>query len=222
MTQTFTEARFDGAEILASDRLFSGYRFERCRFNGCVMARADEDRYSLVVRDCVIEDCHASKCILDGVLFQHVVVDGLASAESQLLVGCVFDRVVLKGVIGSLITVPPNSDGDEYDARITEIASAYREVEWALDISEAYFASAALYLVPGHLVKYDHETQVLLRRESFVDVPDDILPMGVATWVSRFESTPFDSFVAVAPRRSKDFEDRLRDIQWLRDRNLAE
>jgi hypothetical protein len=40
--------------------------------------------------------------------------------------------------------------------------------------------------------------------------------------VSRFEASPFASIVAVAPRRSKDFEQRLADLSELRRLGLAD
>jgi hypothetical protein len=43
---------------------------------------------------------------------------------------------------------------------------------------------------------------------------------GIA--VSRFELTPFDSLVAIAPRRSKNFAQHLEDLEYLRRAGLAE
>lgn len=48
------------------------------------------------------------------------------------------------------------------------------------------------------------------------------LPNFARIAISRFEVTPFDSFVAMAPKRSRNF-DRIRaELQELRDRGLAE
>src|SRR5204863_5298855 len=85
------------------------------------------------------------------------------------------------------------------------IAEAYQHIDWALDISEASFADADFYYVPGQLIRRDPETQFLLRRESFADIDIRTLPTAAKFAASRFESTPFDSIVAVAPKQSKEF-----------------
>lgn len=68
-------------------------------------------------------------------------------------------------------------------------------------------------------MRRDPETQFLLRRGE--TVPDD-LPAYASIAVSRFESTPFDTIVAVAPKRSKNFAQIKEHYQELRVRGLAE
>ncbi len=98
----------------------------------------------------------------------------------------------------------------------------YKEVNWALDIRDAVFTGAAEFFgVPGELIRRDENTQVLLRREAFAGMEWRDLPGVVGPWVSRFESTPFDSIVAVAPKGSKRFRDYMADIEWLHAKGLA-
>ncbi len=95
-------------------------------------------------------------------------------------------------------------------------------MDWALDISQAEFSDADFYFVPGHLVRRDPETQFLLRRDVVEKTQGIELPVYAGIAVSRFEMTPFDSLVAVAPRRSKNFAQYLADLEYLRSAGLAE
>jgi hypothetical protein len=153
-----------------------------------------------------------------------VTVDGLSLAALHWLSGCVFKHVTLKGRIGPLMTIPPNEGMEArlrtaFDAAVEEY---YRDVDWALDIAEAEFSSADLYMVPGHLVRRDPRTQFLLRRDVVEKVERAELPGYAGIAISRFETTPFDSLVAIAARRSKNFAQQLADLEYLRRAGLAE
>jgi hypothetical protein len=67
----------------------------------------------------------------------------------------------------------------------------------------ATVAAVVSFDVPGELIRRDENTQVLLRREAFSGIDWRDLPPSVGTWARRFESTPFDSIVALAPKGSK-------------------
>jgi hypothetical protein len=72
------------------------------------------------------------------------------------------------------------------------------------------------------LVRRNPETQFLLHRD-IVDKTQGVeLPVYAGIAVSRFELTPFDSLVAIAPRRSKNFAQHLEDLEYLRRAGLAE
>ena len=102
------------------------------------------------------------------------------------------------------------------------IVAYYQDVDWALDISAAEFSDADFYMVPGELVRRDPETQFLIHRDVVDETKDVELPAYAQISISRFEVTPFDSLVAIAPKRSKNFRRYLEDFRYLRQAGLAE
>jgi hypothetical protein len=226
MRQRLDGEKFQQARVLGTGRELSGLDLRKVKFETCVLAQHDDPAFGLVVRDVTLTGCAASNCVVDGVRFEDVTVDGLSVKGVQQLGGCVFRHVTLKGRIGPLLTVPVNYALPQAtrDAFTAAIQAYYRDVDWALDITEAEFSDADLYMVPGDLIRRDPETQFLLRRDTDQRAKAlGIEPDGYAAIaLSRFEATPFDSLVAAAPRRSKDFAEFTADFRPLRDAGLAE
>ncbi|MFC9932299.1 hypothetical protein [Streptomyces sp. NPDC127190] len=210
-----------GVRIIGSGRAYSGVELVRDTVSTCVVAQFDDPGYGLVVRDTLVQGCTVDRCQVQGVYFEGVTVDGLNAKQIHRLYGCVFNRVVLKGNIGPIMVMPPHRGLSDRELHIAGMVEKYRGVEWALDISEASFVDADFYCVPGDLVKYDPETQVLLRRDKFDGIHAGDLPTYAGIWVSRFTETPFNSIVAIAPRRSKSFSKYMQDIEWLHEQNLV-
>lgn len=215
--QTFTDSRSFG-----TDRTYSEIDLERVKFNGCVLAQHDDPGLGLVVRDVTVTRSSATNCTVHGVRFEDVTVDGLSLTKLHHLAACVFRHVTLKGRIGPIMTTPVHyAVPEETKAALdSAMVAYYKDVDWALDISEAEFSDADFYMVPGDLVRRDPETQFLLRRDVVTQAGD--LPTYAGIAASRFEMTPFDSLVAIAPRRNKNFARYLEDYTFLREKGLAE
>lgn len=81
------------------------------------------------------------------------------------------------------------------------------------------FSGVDFSYIPGHLILRDPETQVLLKRERFAGVSGKDLPVYAA---SRFEESPFDSIVGIAPKGSKNFASYMKDVEWLYGNALAD
>ncbi|MFE2557187.1 hypothetical protein ACFXGT_14385 [Streptomyces sp. NPDC059352] len=217
-----------GQKLVGSGRELADVELVGCEFNGCTLAQFDDPGFGLVVRDVVAEKLSAKRCVVDGVRFEDVRVDGLALSSLTHLTGCLFRRVTLRGRIGPLMATSPNFGLSE-DVRAAFVAAAeqyYAEAdpatEWALDITEAEFSEADLYYVPGHLVRRDPETQFLLHRDRLAGVDVKGLPLFAQIALERFDESPFDSIVAVAPRRSANFAERLEAYETLRSLGVAE
>ena len=210
-----------GTRLIGSRRTYAGAELVSSKLTSCVLAQFDDPNFGLVVRDTLVQECIVDRCQVQGVYFENLTVDGLDAKQIHRIYGCVFDRVVLKGKIGPVMVMPPHVGLVDRERHVAGMMEKYREVEWALDISEASFVDADFYCVPGDLIKYDPETQVLLRREKFEGVATGDLPTYAGIWVSRFSGTPFDSLVAVAPKRSKSFSKYMLDIEWLHAQGLA-
>jgi hypothetical protein len=212
---------FRGNRLVGSGETYSDFELVGDTLESCVLAQFDDPGFGLVVRDALIKGCTVDRCAVQQVYFEDVTVEDLNVKQLHQLYACVFNRVTLKGKIGPIMTVPPHNGLADRDTFINGIMEKYQKVDWALDISQASFADASFYYVPGDLIRYDPATQVLLRRATFSGIDRDELPESAQIWVDRFDATPFDSIVAVAPQRSKYFADYMRDIEWLRERNLV-
>jgi uncharacterized protein YjbI with pentapeptide repeats len=217
--QSFTDVR-----VLGGHKVLEGYEFSRTVFHRCGLAQFDGPPPELVVRNTTARGCKLDKCTAQGVFFDEVEIENLTINPMLHLYGCAFRHVTLCGRIGPLMTVPPHTGLPEATKNlvVAAIVDMYREVDWALDITQAEFSDADFYYVPGDLIKRDPATQFLLRRDSFKGIDVAELPTYANIAARRFESTPFDSIVAVAPKRSKNFERALADLVQLRTAGLAE
>lgn len=207
--------------LIGAWREYGDVRLTGCTLKGCRLVQSVDPGLSLVVRDVVLERCRMEGCDAGGVYFEDVTVDTLHLARLHLASGCVFKHVTLRGKIGPIMAIPPNPMSPLKSQFTAAIVEKYKEVDWALDISEAIFSDADFYYVPGELIRRDVNTQVLLRREAFGDLDPRGLPGSVGIWASRFESTPFDSIVGIAPKGSKNFGKVMADIEWLHRHGFA-
>ncbi|WP_455351365.1 hypothetical protein [Streptomyces sp. SYSU K217416] len=224
----FEQQKLQNIKSIGSGRELAGYELVRCEFNGCDLAQFDDPALGLVVRDLTAERVTVRRSFVDGVRFEDVEVNGLAVASLMHLNGCVFRRVTLRGRIGPIMTTPPSfSLPEETQAAFAAGVKAFyaradADMDWALDISEAEFEEVDLYYVPGHLVRRDPETQFLLHRDRLAGVDFGSLSTFAKIAVDRFEVTPFDSIVAVAPRRSAYFAEALAGYEELRALGVAD
>lgn len=215
---------FLNVKSVGSNRTIADLELVRCEFTGSNLSQFDDPELGLVVSNVTATRCVAKRSFLNGVRFEDVLVDGLTTSGDLRMTGCALRHVTLRGRVGTWFVTTPNTalPDDVQAALAVGIARYYRDVDWALDITEAEFQSANLSYVPGELVRRDPETQFLLRRDVVADVDASSLPSFASIAISRFESTPFDSIVAVAPKRSKNFAEIKAHYQELRDRKLAE
>lgn len=222
MRQQFTGETFEHLRGVDTGRTYSEIDLVRVKFVGCVFGQQDDPEFGFVVRDVTATKCRADNCSVEGVRFEDVTVDGLAT-KHQGLGGCLFKHVTLKGKIGPILTTPVNRGVPEEtrSAMNAAMVAYYKDVDWALDISAAELGDADFYMVPGDLVRRDPETQFLLRRDVITPAKDR-LPLGPSIAASRFESTPFDSIVAAVGRRSKNFARDLEEFEQVRKAGLAE
>jgi hypothetical protein len=222
MRQQITGQEFEQLRSYGTGHTFSEIDLNRVKFVSCVFGQQDDPEFGFVVRDVTATRCRVDTCTVEGVRFEDVTVDGLATRH-QGLGGCLFRHVTLKGKIGPILTTPVSRGvpAETREAMNAAMVAYYKDVDWALDISAAEFSDADFYMVPGDLVRRDPETQFLLRRD-VVTPAKDSLPVGAKIAASRFESTPFDSIVAVVSRRSKNFARDLEEFERVRKAGLAE
>ena len=159
--------RIAWVNLIGASGEYGDMRLTGCTLRGCRLVQSDDPGFGLVVRDVALERCRMEGCVASGVYFDDVTVDTLHLARLHLLSGCVFRHVTLRGKIGPVMAIPPHPMSRLKSEFTAGIVQKYKEVDWALDISEAVFSDADFYYVPGELIRRDVNTQVLLRREAF-------------------------------------------------------
>jgi hypothetical protein len=214
---------FDNVKSVGRHRTIADLELVRCQFVAGALAQHDDPAFGLVVRGVTARRCSFKRVVCAGVRFEDVLAEDNTSTLTRLE-GCAFRHVTLRGRAGSVMLVPPSYGlSDQMQAAfVAGLRDFYAGVDWALDITEAEFDSTDLYYLPGDLVRYDPETQFLLRRSALAGADTTGLPSYAAIATSRFESTPFDTLVAVAPKRDKKFPEILAQLRELRDRKIAD
>ncbi|MFE4599869.1 hypothetical protein ACFRKE_03350 [Kitasatospora indigofera] len=212
----------EGKKIFNADVVLENLNLSGVEFRGCALAQFERPLMTRV-RSVALKNSKAAGCSIHGVSFDDIVVENLSFSQPLEFAACTFRHVRLAGKIGSFITTPPHYSlsANVVQAFTDAAVSHYQGVDWALDISAAEFSDASIYMVPGNLVKRDRETQFLLKRSAF-EAAADSLPPAASVYQERFSLTPFDSFVAIAPVRSKYFKVIHEDLMSLRRLGLAE
>jgi hypothetical protein len=218
-----------------SGAVFADMEFRSCDFESCVLSMAGRPARRSTVRNVRLLHCSQRGCRANCAVFEDVLIDDLAT-NGQLLqtFGAVFNRTVLRGKIDRLMLsndVLPSilKDDSERQQEIEAFRSAnaefYRRVEWALDISTGEFRELDLRGIPGHLVRRDPETQVLVLRERALkmewvglDFKENLLPTTLQLFLEGQDS----SLVYAAPKRHPKFRRYLDDVKLLRRAGIAE
>jgi len=147
----------------------SGLRVEGCTFDNCSLSLVDTPELHSTVRDVQLIGCGSFNSHVGPALLDEVLVDGWSSNDLFVLSGPLFRHVTLKGKVLGGLKVITKSTFHAHDSHEPAFARArqrhYADVDWALDVSQAWFGgSAELNGVPARLVRRDPRTQVILTR----------------------------------------------------------
>lgn len=224
MVQKYKKEEFDYQKIIKNVATISNLSFEQCTFEGGAIVQEEADAsYQLVIEHVSLKRCKTGSTQIHGVRFKNVTVDTLRH-PAIVFIGCVCERVVLRGNFGDIRFRQPD---DEEEKRVLAPAAAaiYETVDWALDISEAKFTNLEILDIPGYLVVRDPETQFLIRRDAAAALtPDQIA--NLSTWaqiyVERAVDVPYETVVAAAPVRSKSFDVAMQALESLRELGIME
>lgn len=172
--------------------------------------------------------CSARGTAIEAAIVRNVVVDGLRTYGLFQTWGAVFEHTTLRGRIDRMMLSPivqPGLAGPELQ-RVFDQANRrfYSNVDWALDITEAEVTELDLRGVPGHLVRRDPETQVVVTRSAALAGAWRQLPLEDTYWGVAIENMileGMDACVLVAPKRDRRFNALLRGLHVLRDAGVA-
>ncbi len=228
--QIFQDRTFDSFDDRDSAATFHDIEFRNCYFESCEVSITRTPALRSTVRNIKLINCSQRGSSLSAAVVEDVVVDGLKT-NGQLFQtwGAVFNRTVLQGKIDRLMissAVLPGVIGHE-EQRAFDDANAeyYRQVEWALDISKGEFKELCIRGLPGHLIRRDPETQVLVTRERAMsghwknlEFQENLLPTSLGMFLQRGEH----STVMIAPKRNPKFKKFLSDLKLLRQAGVTE
>jgi len=228
LSRQLSRQRFRGYDDRDSGALIEGLTFDRCEFDDCIVSIGRTPALRTTVRNCEFLRCVVQRsCGVYTPVVEDSTVDGLKTPGTLFLRGAVFKHVVLKGKIGGLVVAPPRvtSVGSEEAFRIAN-REYYSTVDWALDLTQVE-AQLELELaqVPGHLVRRDPTTQILVTRERLLaadwrKIDLEGTPYDIA--LDRLAREGYDSRVLVAPSGHRSFSMHLKAQQRLRDAGVAE
>jgi hypothetical protein len=204
---------------------------DSCVFDNCVILRDGPPSRRPVFRSIALRNCTLVNCAAYGPIFDEVSITGLKKEGRGPLFfwGAAFRHVILSGrIAGSLISNPDSASLCEPRINASEWNEAnakyYRDIDWALDISEARFTSIpALRNVPGRLIRRNAETQLLVTRERAHQVPWRNAGYGVYEIViEKMMMYGMDSTVLVAAVAGRKVTEELGLLDRIRKSGLAE
>jgi hypothetical protein len=216
-------------------RIFEDLEFRGCTFIGCSLSLTHDPRSRSIVRRVQLLNCHERGCKLHPALVEEVMIDGLTTRHFHSW-GAVFHHVTLKGRIGPImlshLVTPAQPHSTTQHAFTAANAAYYTDVDWALDIREAEFEDVDLRGVPGHLIRRDPETQVLVTRAHVLEGKWHQLRLEKTYWATALEfflETNLASGVLIAPKRIKTsrvspwkYQDLVDGLRLLQDEGVAE
>jgi hypothetical protein len=130
--------------------------------------------------------CSLKSCFVGPALLNEITVDGLKTSDNHFLRGTVFRHVVLRGHVGKLLcrSQVDMDDATSHIQRTFDVANEvwYRDVDWALDITEADYDELELLSVPALLVRRDPDRQVIVTREKAMRREWESLDLSRTYW----------------------------------------
>ncbi|MDP9891561.1 hypothetical protein J2W32_000658 [Variovorax boronicumulans] len=213
---------------------FSDFSLARVTFDSCYVGLQSVPGELTPFTNLTLTDVSHVNCSIHTSRLERVSLDGLKRVGSSpfFIWGCVFNQVELRGkvsglkinrAVGAGTMVTPT----QQEAWDLATETYYEGVEWALDISNAKFPGGITFeALPGHKVKRNMETQVLVRRDKLNVVDWQKLDFGASGFdiaLSWFlDGSQFDSVVLAARTASKHGMQDVAVLDMLRKQELAE
>jgi hypothetical protein len=179
-----------------------------------------------------IKNCELVRCTvyqnstIGTAIVEDSLIDGLTTHGLLFINGAAFKHVTIRGRIGRLDLGGTSFLEDGKRARFAEAnARFYDSVDWALDLTLCEASEFNVSSVPGHLIRRDTATQILVTRQRVLESDWASLDFGTTAYdvmIAHMLKQGRASEVLIAPRRSKAFAHHLEVQQRLRDAGIAE
>jgi hypothetical protein len=209
------------------NEFYEDLEFTDCYFIGTGITTYGAAKERSCARNIRIAKCRANSFFGTGAIFDEIVVDGLLTSRSPvILFGCAFRHVVVKGDCGSFIINRNvcHDDKERNAAFDAANASFYESVDWALDISELRSYSFEIRgSVPIDLIRRNPDEQFVMTREVAQNGEwERFGPYNsFSIAISIFLDSGAESELFVAGRRSKKFKELLAYYQRLKAAGLV-
>lgn len=223
----FSRRKFEGFDERDTGSVFEGYTFNRCEFDDCVVSMATRPELRATIRNCQLIRCVAHQnCTINTSIVEDCLVEDLQTKGQMFLHGAAFRHVVLRGRFGRIMLARPNG-WDTGRAQLFVAANDlyYSGVDWALDLTQCQPRELYLTSVPGHLVRRDPTTQILVTLEralarDWQHVNVDGTPYDLM--IKQMIEDGRNSEVFVAPHGHRSFAMHIEAQKRLRDAGIAE
>lgn len=210
---------------------FVDLEFNRCTFRGAALiarqlSLTDPSRRA-TIRNVQLNDCISHSASLDGAIVEDVRIHNLKRVHMPLFLRAnAYKHVKLSGKIAAVeirgkIGVFDDSHDDLWDSANR---AYYHSVDWAIDISDARFASFSISGVPTCLVKRDLEITAVVTRERALEGTWRELAYNSGLFsvvISALIEEGYDDTLLIACRGSSRFKDQLEDLDMLRKERVA-
>jgi len=228
--QIYRDQKFEHFIDRDSGATLSDAEFHNCYFQGCTLSITDDPERRCTIRNVKLVNCSQRGCSIDPAIIEDVLVDSLDTHRQPVQIwGAVFNRVVLRGNIDRLMissVVDVMGDKPQVQQAFDEAnAEYYRNVEWALDISQGEFKELDIRGLPARLIRRDPETQIVVTREKAAEGGWRDLPFRERRWATSLNlllNFDLPDKVLVAPKRHRKFRDYLADLRLLQEAGVAE
>ncbi len=205
-------------------------KLRRCAFVAGGLGFRGDVEHRTVVRRVALLDCTVAGAAVGPALLEDVTVERLRTNNVLHIWGAAFKHVIVRGRVGriyakDLVRAAPR---DRPEQRAFDAANAkfYKDVDWAVDISEADAEELYLHGVPADLVRRDPATQIVVTRKAALkNAAWRALDFGRSSFdigIERMLEAGYPDMVLVTGKRDRNFQDSLRMIGRLREIGVAE
>ncbi len=219
----YERARFAQLQLREPGAVLEGFEAVRCEFDNVALGPRADGAQPVVVRSCTLTRRRSRAVSLGLVVVEDCLIDGHAGGF-MATASVLLRHVVMRGPIDALDLRSPRQLQVASRPSLPRLhAEHYRTVDWTLDIREARFRRCDIGGVPGHLVRRDPTTQVLVTRARALAGPWREATGG-HFWrvgIERLLESGDDSRVFVAGPRGDRFEQELAVIGRLREAGIA-
>ncbi|MAT43338.1 MAG: hypothetical protein CL609_13440 [Anaerolineaceae bacterium] len=229
MRKYYDRQEFIGFVDRNSAKIYSDLEFRQCRFISCNISITRKPKKRSVIRNISFYNCQVTGCTIDAAIIEEVLISGLKTHNILQTFGAVFKRVKFEGNIGEIMLTPlifPGIAKPKEQAAFDQANAAYyKQVDWALDISEARFVECDIRRIPAKLIRRDPATQVVIKREKALLGEWKKLDLSNTYWktsIQFFLDDGNDDLVLVAPKQDPNYSNLLDGLKMLRDAGVAE
>jgi hypothetical protein len=174
-----------------------------------------------------ITNCRGALFHGNGAVFDEVIVNGIRTSRGPvLLFASAFRHVVVKGTCNGFLFNRNicHDDSERNEAFISANQDFYRNVDWALDISQMKCSGFELRgSVPVELIRRNLDEHFIMSRDVAQSgawkefEPFDVFQSAISMFLASDATTE----LFVAPRRSKKFKEYLEYYQRLKAAGLV-